>query len=101
MAHREEDCKRCGRCCRARLGTEGEVFVFPWYRCPHLDLDTKLCRIYPDRFHRKGGKCLTVEEGIPDRAYPRDCPYVRGLVGYRPPIEVPNEEAVQRYLRWW
>ena len=99
--HREEDCLRCGRCCRLRIRKCGEVFVLPWSICPHQDVETKLCKIYEHRFERTDGVCLTVEQGIQDRAYPADCPYVKGMTGYRPPIEVPSMEAMYKYLSWW
>lgn len=100
MSHDETACLKCGRCCRKRISAGGEIFVLPQVRCEHLDLDTKLCRIYDKRFELRK-ECLTVEQGIHSRAYPKDCPYVKGLVGYRPPIEVKDEEAIQAYLHWW
>ena len=100
MAHDENACLRCGRCCRMRVSVGGEVFVLPWSRCPHLDIETKLCRVYDKRFETRA-ECLTVEEGIKARAYPRDCPYVKGLVGYRPPLEMQSMEQIYTYCSWW
>ncbi|MFH0911949.1 MAG: hypothetical protein V1918_10655 [Planctomycetota bacterium] len=53
--------------------------------CVYLDTRTKLCTIYGER-RVKNPRCLTVEGGILARAFPADCPYVRGLAGYRPPL---------------
>jgi len=103
VSHDEAACLKCGRCCRVRIEYLGEVFVLPWHRCEHFDRDTKLCKAYEVRFDtpREEGRCLTVEEGIRARAYPRDCPYVRGLKGYRPPIEMPDESMLHSYMAWW
>lgn len=98
--HDDNACLKCGRCCRVRKNIRGEMFAFPWYRCQHLNLDTKLCDVYAERF-AKYKNCLTVEQGIQDRAYPRDCPYVKGLTGYRPPVEVKDEEAANKFCCWW
>ena len=98
--HDENACLKCGKCCRLRVREAGEVFVLPWSRCEHLDLDTKMCKVYEKRFLVRP-ECLTVEQGIVDRSYPRECPYVQGLRDYTPPLEMPNMEAVYAYQHWW
>jgi uncharacterized protein len=89
-------CRKCGRCCRVKLIAEGEVFVLP-ESCPHLDLTTKLCRVYARR-HSVNPDCADVKRGIAARVFPGDCPYVTGLEGYAPPIEVGCEQDIRDYL---
>ena len=80
---REAVCRRCGRCCYAKIIIDEET----WYTdipCPHLDLKTRLCRVYEQRFE-VDPDCLSVEEGIRLGVFPADCPYVAGLKGYHAP----------------
>jgi len=85
-AVREDLCRRCGKCCyeKLRIGDEVVVTSVP---CPYLDTRTNLCTVYAYR-HRVNARCLSVEEGIRAHAFPADCPYVRDLPGYRPPLPV-------------
>ncbi len=77
-------CLRCGRCCYAKVIVDGRV-IYTDVPCQYLDMETKLCRIYERRFELNP-KCLTVEEGIKMQIFPGDCPYVRGIPNYRPPV---------------
>jgi len=81
----EERCRRCGRCCVAKVIIGGEVHFTPFF-CRHLDLKTQLCAIY-DRRHELNPDCLSVEEGLLLGVFPADCPYVAGYPHYRPPHE--------------
>ena len=76
----DELCERCGRCCilHAYKTEKGVEVIY----CEHLDPETKLCKVYKDRF--KHG-CLTVMEGILAGVFPKDCPYVRNLKNYEEP----------------
>jgi len=87
-------CQHCGRCCRTRYLVKGETYVVQDNWCPHLDTLTGLCKVFAVR-HQVAPWCLTVETAIPQRAYPRDCPYVKNLMGYEPPIEVRDVEQVR------
>ena len=100
MSHDENACLKCGRCCRMRMVIRGEVFVLPWSRCRHYDERTKLCAIYDTRFETRP-ECLTVEQGIVQRAYPQDCPYVKAVPNYRAPVEVKSVEEAIAYTHWW
>ncbi|GAG15003.1 unnamed protein product [marine sediment metagenome] len=100
VSHAEDLCVKCGRCCHMRISIRGEVFVLPWSRCQHFDDKTNLCAVYKDRFKVRP-ECLTVEQGIKQRAYPRGCPYVQHLPGYRPPIQVKSVEQALAYVHWW
>lgn len=87
-------CQRCGRCCHGRYLVNGEMYVVRNYACTFLDGLTGLCKVFSVR-HKEAPWCQTVEVSIVQRAYPADCPYVRGIPGYRPPIEVDNIEAIK------
>ena len=97
MRRSDEDlCRKCGRCCRVKLIAEDEVFVLP-ETCPHLDPETKLCRVYARR-HRVNPQCADVRTGITARVFPEDCPYVADVRDYRGPIEVNCEDDVWKHL---
>lgn len=81
----EELCQRCGRCCSAKVIIDGQVHYTPFF-CRYLDTKTRLCAIY-DRRHETNPDCLSLEEGILMGVFPADCPYVRNLPQYRPPVE--------------
>ena len=81
----EAMCRRCGRCCYAKF-LVGDRVIYTDTPCVHLDLDTRLCRIY-DRRHEVNPDCLDVEQGILRGVFPADCPYVAGIPGYKAPIE--------------
>jgi uncharacterized cysteine cluster protein YcgN (CxxCxxCC family) len=78
-------CRRCGRCCYKKLDIGGVVYMTP-FPCDFLDEKTRLCTVY-ERRHEVNPACLGVEEGIRRHAFPADCPYVKGLKGYVPPVE--------------
>lgn len=80
---REDLCRRCGRCCYAKVILDDEVY-YTDIPCRHLDPGTHLCMIYEKRFEIEPD-CLTVKEGIKRRVFPADCPYVADLAGYRAP----------------
>ena len=89
-------CRKCGRCCRVKLIVEDEVFVLP-EACPHLDPETKLCRVY-ERRHEVNPECATMEQAIAARVFPDDCPYVADIPEYRGPVEVNCEDDIWAYL---
>ncbi len=82
---RDVRCRRCGRCCYAKL-LVGDRVIYTDAPCDHLDPETRLCRVY-DRRHEVNPDCLSVEEGIRRGVFPADCPYVADLPGYNAPIE--------------
>jgi len=89
LAHRSEDreaiCRRCGRCCYAKL-LVGDQVIYTDTPCAYLDVETRLCTVY-DRRHEVNPDCLDIEEGIRRGVFPADCPYVADIPGYRPPVE--------------
>jgi len=45
--------------------------------CPNLDLKTKLCTIYDERFE-KAPHCFTIEDSIGKGGLPKGCLYLKG-----------------------
>ena len=86
----EAKCLRCGRCCCKKIIIGETVFYTP-FTCRYLDVETKLCTVY-ERRHELNPGCLSVEKGIERGVFPADCPYVRGIEGYVPPVEEWNAE---------
>lgn len=89
-------CLKCGRCCHRKVLVGDRVIGFD-SPCPHLDADTKLCRVYESR-HEVNAECLSVPEGIRRGVFPADCPYVAGLAGYIPPLEDPDPGLVAELI---
>ncbi|MGE4543949.1 MAG: hypothetical protein AB7D06_07555 [Pedobacter sp.] len=75
----EKICRRCGQCCYEKVEFEGEIY-YTDDPCEYLDLETRLCRVYPDRCAvRKGCVALTpklVLQGL----LPDECPYVKYIL---------------------
>jgi len=92
---KEDLCRRCGRCCYAKLLYDDELVYLP-FPCPHLDEKTRLCTVYERRFE-VNPDCLTLEEGIRLGVFPADCPYVAGLENYKPPREAWTKEDIETY----
>ena len=77
----EDACRRCGECCRVKviLPDTGEPVPLDSY-CPCLNLETKECMVYKDRFDLELGQlreadCLDVYKMIARHEAPPDCPY--------------------------
>ena len=92
----EAECRRCGRCCYAKL-LVGDRVIYTDVPCAYLDLQTRLCRVY-ERRHEMNPDCLRVEEGIRRGVFPADCPYVAGIAGYKAPIEDADDATLAAAL---
>ncbi|HPD15444.1 MAG TPA: hypothetical protein PLE19_10865 [Planctomycetota bacterium] len=88
-------CRRCGRCCYAKLILNGEIVYTP-FPCPYLDEATRLCTVY-ERRHAVNPDCLPVEMGIRLGVFPPDCPYVSSLPDYVPPRLGMTPEEIEAY----
>ena len=88
-------CKKCGRCCYAKLIIHGQVVYTP-FPCPYLDETSRLCTIY-ERRHELNPHCLTVEMGIRLGVFPHDCPYVCDLPDYVPPRMGMTPDEIEAY----
>ncbi|MHC4917355.1 MAG: CxxCxxCC domain-containing protein [Planctomycetota bacterium] len=81
----DELCEKCGRCCCRKFILAGRVYFTPFY-CPHLNLETRLCRVYAHR-REVNPECIPVRVGLHRGVFPADCPYVAGIEDYRAPVE--------------
>jgi uncharacterized cysteine cluster protein YcgN (CxxCxxCC family) len=82
---REAMCRRCGRCCYAKF-LVGDQIIYTDTPCAHLDLDTRLCRIYEHR-QAVNPDCLSVQQGVRRGVFPADCPYAVDVPDYKAPVE--------------
>jgi len=92
----EDLCRRCGRCCYRKVWIEERLYYTPT-PCQYLDTETHLCTVYEKR-HLLNPECLSVEEGIRLGVFPADCPYVRDLPDYTPPLEQVLNPAALRLI---
>lgn len=75
----ERLCRQCGRCCFERAVTdEGDVVVNFAAPCEFLDLQTRLCSVYDDRFVQCA-RCrkLTPSTVFFEHHLPKECAYVQ------------------------
>lgn len=93
----EARCLRCGRCCYAKLVVGGRV-IYTDIPCRYLDVGTNLCTVY-ERRHELNPDCLGVEEGIERGVFPADCPYVKDIPAYRPPVTDPEPGELAELLQ--
>ena len=70
----EKKCRKCGRCCRIKRMVNGKHVAFKNWYCEFLDVDTKLCMVYPMR-HSYHVVCLSSEAAAIHGLVPNDCPY--------------------------
>ncbi|NQT21426.1 MAG: YcgN family cysteine cluster protein [Planctomycetes bacterium] len=99
----EKKCRKCGRCCCAKLIIEDEAtgqdeVVYTPFPCTYLDEKTRLCTVYDTR-HQVNPDCLKLNEGIEIGVFPADCPYVADLEDYRPPRENWTQNDLDLYAQ--
>jgi len=80
----EARCRRCGRCCFEKIEYEGVIY-YTDIPCEKLDLQTRLCTVYPDRIHARPGCTPLTPEIVQLGVLPADCPYVEGVKDYIAP----------------
>ncbi|RMF46615.1 MAG: hypothetical protein D6751_04760 [Deltaproteobacteria bacterium] len=86
----EAVCERCGRCCCEKIEYEGVVY-YTDRLCPHLDPETRQCRVYPDR-RKVQPDCVALDQSHLDLGIlPHDCPYVAGRSNARKPLPWPED----------
>jgi len=94
----DDICRKCGRCCCEKFVLDGTVYYMSAV-CEFLDPETKLCTIYEDR-HERHPDCLPLEEGIRQGVFPADCPYVKDLPDYKPPVmNLPPQKIKEIFSR--
>ena len=109
---RENWCLRCGRCCHEKIRLDDERVLITDVPCEHLDVMTKLCRIYANRSHLVG-RCQSAAASAKVGALPGDCPYAVAVKGDPAPLlladhpeyaelvelVLPGRSAIARRLR--
>jgi len=72
-------CKQCGRCCFEKWENDRGKITYTDIACRYLDVATRSCKIYEQRFTINPSCVKLTPELVPAlRWLPRDC-------GYRPP----------------
>ncbi|MCD8159035.1 MAG: hypothetical protein LUD77_09125 [Clostridiales bacterium] len=72
-------CNRCGKCCYSRfVRANGRVVIHYNSPCENFDTETKLCKIYDERFI-KCNHCGKVDlyTALFNPTLPKDCAYVK------------------------
>lgn len=90
----EELCRRCGRCCYEKIEFKGEVY-YTSTPCEWLDLQSRLCAVYPNRQKVRPGCVKLTPRVIAKGILPADCPYVADICGYRAPHLWHEEEETE------
>lgn len=97
----ELKCRRCGECCYIKITLAGKVF-YTRYRCPFLDVATRLCKVY-NRRYILGPNCVPADVGVKMGIMPVTCAYIKDVAGYQGPVQVASlddiENAVERELK--
>lgn len=89
-AAREHDehealCRRCGMSCHFAVPVNGLAVVIDALRCRFLGRDDAgryACTVYEQRFARAPW-CHTADSALGEGFLAQDCPYARGVSGYR------------------
>lgn len=74
----EDICSRCGLCCMNKAVTKDFLILDTSYPCEHLDMETKLCKVYDTRF-KECSRCRKVTPFMAafSPVLPSACAYVR------------------------
>lgn len=81
----EDLCRRCGMSCHFAVPVNGLPVVIDALRCRFLGRDAAgrfACTVYDRRFELAPW-CHTAEDALAQGLLARDCPYARGVPGYR------------------
>jgi len=84
----EKLCKRCGKCCFEKVTNgKGVSYIHYGRPCPNLKFagGESACKIYKDRLDF--GKCNTIPNAMKKGLLPANCPYVKGVEGYKAPAD--------------
>lgn len=88
----ENLCDNCpdnvkGLCCYSAIAIEGYNIILKNHPCKHLDLKTKKCLIYNERFSKRR-ECLTAIEGLTLAALPEGCLYIKKYGNNNTPFKI-------------
>lgn len=77
-------CRRCGTSCHAAVPINGLAVAVPGLHCKHLLRSgaTFRCAVYEQRLE-VAPWCHTSDEALAAGLLAQDCPYARGVPGYR------------------
>lgn len=78
-------CRRCGQSCHFAIPVNGLAVVVDDLCCRFLAKDAEgrfACTVYEERFARAPW-CHTAEDALAGGLLAQDCPYARGVRGYR------------------
>lgn len=81
----ESLCRRCGMSCHFAVPVNGLPVVIDALRCKFLGRDGEgrfACTVYDRRFELAPW-CHTAEDALAQGLLAKDCPYARGIPGYR------------------
>lgn len=78
----EKICAGCGLCCLVKYEDDDGTVTYSRFACNYLDLETKKCTIYENRFE-KNPLChrVTVDTVIGKKVLPASCAYCRAAFG--------------------
>lgn len=79
----ESLCKQCGKCCFAKIDLGGGKYSISYkHPCRHLNLETRTCNVYPDRFNKAPNCKKLIPLEIPRIIgwLPMDCGYVENYL---------------------
>jgi uncharacterized cysteine cluster protein YcgN (CxxCxxCC family) len=81
----ESRCKGCGECCFEKIEDDNGTIFYLMSACRYLDLETRQCRIYENRFIINPDCVKLTARLVPTlRWLPRDCGYCAA-----PQLDVP------------
>jgi len=77
----EARCRGCGSCCFEKIEDEQGTIFYTRTPCRYLDVVSRQCRVYANRFTINPECVKLTAELVPSlRWLPRDCGYVRPAV---------------------
>lgn len=99
-------CKVRGDCCYVNVEIEGYNIILENVYCPMLDIDTGLCKDYPNRLENPW--CMRNPEMFEKGCLPRECEYLKeGNYEKNPKIhlgEILNDHTIpkeKKYRIWF
>ena len=108
LSHQEHEalCRRCGQSCHFAVPVNGRNTIVDDLHCTFLGKNedgTFFCTVYERRFE-EAPWCHTTDEALQDGLLAQDCPYARGVPGYKgkswikPEIRERAELAIREQL---
>lgn len=90
-------CQGCGSCCFEKIEDEQGTIFYTQTPCRYLDVVTRQCRIYDNRFTINPECVKLTPQLVPTlRWLPRDCGYVAQRLPDLPPLPVRRRNRRKR-----